>query len=126
MSPWALVFPYAAVVAILVRAFTQEELFAETRRWLSRHAEEERHPLVLRKLAFMPTCDYCLSFWVTLVLLVGVFDCRLAFADWRGYLVSVFTTMAVANVYLSAFSWLRVDLRKERASAEQVERRRAG
>lgn len=125
MSPWSLVFLYAAVVAVIVRACTQEELTREPREWLSRYAQDERHPLLLRKLAYMPTCEFCLSFWVALALLVPVFDFRLVFQDARGYLIAVFTTVAVANVYLSTFALLRVDARHKRAEAEHIERRRA-
>ena len=35
-------------------------------------------------------------------------------ARWRGYLLSVFAVVAVANVYMSLFGRLRVDIKSER------------
>ncbi len=125
MTAWYALFYYAAVVAVLVRSITKEEITREPRRWLSDFAHDRRHNRVLRKLAYMPTCEFCCSFWVTLILLAGVFQFGLIFDDWRGYFVSIFTVMAVANVYMSLFDYLRVDLRKERAVAENDESRQA-
>jgi hypothetical protein len=124
MTDGSLLFLYAGVIAVLVRTFTKEELFREPRKWLLSYAEERAHPLVLRKTAFMFTCEYCLSFWVSLILVVGVFDYRLVFADWRGYLISVLATMGIANVYMSVFNWLRIDLHKEKTVVEHLDRRK--
>lgn len=125
MDAWYFIFCFAAVVAVLVRTVTKEEIFKEPRQWLQAYAGDGRHRLLLRKLAYMPTCEFCCSFWVTLALAVGVFGYRLAFDDWRGYLVSVGPTMALANVALGAFDLLRIDLRKEKGAAEHLERRRS-
>jgi hypothetical protein len=38
--------------------------------------------------------------------------------------VSIFVTMAAANVYMSVFNLLRIDLREERATADTVDRRK--
>lgn len=116
---------FAAVVAILVRAFTHEEIAKEIRDRLVGYCRDEGCPFFLRKLAYMPTCEFCLSFWVTVLLVLAVFRYRLVYDDWRGYFVSTFVIMAVANVYMSAFNLLRIDLRKERAVAEAVERRKS-
>ncbi len=124
MDDWYFVFFYAAVVAVLVRAVTKEDLFREPRRRLTSYAQDETRPALLRKLAYMPTCEFCCSFWVALVLVAGVFQYRLLLDDARGYLVSVLTTMGVANVYMGLFDLLRVDLHKERAVTEHLERRR--
>lgn len=42
----------------------------------------------------------------------------MTYPDWRGYALAVFVVMGVANVYMSVFSLLRVDLRKTRDEAE--------
>lgn len=116
---------YAAVVAVLVHTLTHEEIFKEPRQWLKMCADSQDLNACLRKLAYMPTCEFCGSFWITLGLLTLVFQYHLIFADWRGYVVSVFTTMGVANVYMGLFNLLRVDVRKERALADVVERRKS-
>ncbi len=116
---------YAAVVAVIARTVTHEEICREPRECLQKYCEEPTHPLALRKLAYMLTCEFCFSFWLTWPLLTFVFQYRLLFDDWRGYVVSIFVTMAAANVYMSLFNLLRVDLRKEKVLAEHIERRRS-
>ena len=40
---------------------------------------------------------------------------KLLYTDWRGYLIAEFALVWVANVYMSLFGTVRLDLRKERA-----------
>lgn len=122
-NAWYAFFFYGAVVAVLVRAVTKEEICREPRECLKDYYQDPRRPWLLRKLAYMPTCEFCSSFWVSLILVLGIFQYHFLFADWRGYFVSIFLTMGMANVYMAGFDMMRVDLRKERAVAEHVERR---
>ena len=46
---------------------------------------------------------------------------RLVFDDWRGYLVGFVALVWVANVYMNLYHRLRVDIRKERATADKTE-----
>jgi hypothetical protein len=46
---------------------------------------------------------------------------RLLLDDWRGYLIAWFALVAVANVYMSAYGRMRVEIRKERAVANKVQ-----
>ena len=41
--------------------------------------------------------------------------------DWRGYLIAGFSLVWVANVYMSLFGRLRLDIRHERVSIEAKE-----
>lgn len=45
----------------------------------------------------------------------------LLFTDWRGYLISGFALVWVANIYMSLFGLLRVDIRLQRVETEEVE-----
>jgi hypothetical protein len=45
----------------------------------------------------------------------------MVFDDWRGYLVSFAALVWVANVYMNLYHRVRVDIRKERAVADQAE-----
>lgn len=128
---WFLAVP----VAIIVRACTTEEILRQPREFCSRqhhHYDElagsgpERflqrlRYVLLAKLCYVPTCDFCFSFWVSLVV-VWIAEYSMYYEDWRGFALATFVVMGVANVYLSAFSHLRVDLRKERAVAETIEK----
>jgi hypothetical protein len=122
-NAWYAFFFYAVVVAILVRAITKEEICLEPREFFKAYCDDPRHPWLLRKVAYMPTCEFCSSFWVSLILVLAVFHYHFLFDDWRGYFISIFLTMGMANVYMAGFDLLRVDLRKERAAAEHTERR---
>lgn len=128
---WFLAVP----VAIIVRAFTTEEIFRQPREFCAqqhqhyddltangaqRFAGRLRY-LLLAKLCYVPTCDFCFSFWVSLVV-VWIAEYSMYYNGWRGFALATFVVMGVANVYLSGFSHLRVDLRKERAVAETIEK----
>ena len=60
-------------------------------------------------------------YWIarTFVAITGF---RLLLDDWRGYLLSFFALVFVANIYISLFSRLRVDIRSERAEADVKEK----
>lgn len=127
---WFLAVP----VAILVRTFTTEEIAREARDYCSQrqtayHEKQQSagaslarrvYCFTARKLHYIPTCDYCLSFWVSLVVVL-IAQYKIEFDDWRGTALACFVVMGVANVYLALFTHLRVDVRKERALAEHIE-----
>ena len=46
---------------------------------------------------------------------------QLLLADWRGYLVAWFAVVAVANLYMSLFGRLRVDIKSEGLEAKVKE-----
>ena len=41
----------------------------------------------------------------------------LLYTDWRGYLIGGFSIVWIANLYMSLFVLLRMDIKKERAEA---------
>jgi hypothetical protein len=103
----------ALPIAAIAWTVTHEELFREVREYFVKRSEDASG-IVARKLFYMVTCEYCFSHWVTLgVLLLTGF--RLLYDDWRGYLVSGFSLVWVANHYMSIFGRLRLGIRSERA-----------
>ena len=46
---------------------------------------------------------------------------KLIYDDWRGYLISLFALVYVANFYMSLFGRLRLDIREERLEIEELE-----
>ena len=46
---------------------------------------------------------------------------QLLYADWRGYVLSLFSLVWIANGYMSLFGRLRLDIREERLEIEQLE-----
>jgi len=45
------------------------------------------------------------------------------FDDWRGYVVGYAGLVWVANIYMNLYHRVRVDIRRERAVADHVQRR---
>lgn len=41
--------------------------------------------------------------------------------DWRGYLISFFALVFVANVYMNLYSKIRVDIKMEKKEIEKIE-----
>ncbi len=110
----------AVPVAWISWTVTKEEVFRELRDYCSACARTGR-TLAVRKVFYLFTCEYCFSHWVALGLQF-VFQFQMAFDDWRGYLVGYAALVWAANVYMSLYQRLRVDIRKDRAVADRVER----
>ena len=106
----------AAAVASVAWTITQEEIFREPREYMADRSKKAKSFLV-RKLFYMPTCEYCLSHWVALAM-IFITGFRLIFEDWRGYLLSFFVTAWIANQLMSLYRRLRVDIKLTNAVAE--------
>src|SRR5688572_17966722 len=108
-----LALPIACVSWTLAR----EEIFREPRDWLT-SCSEEAGRWWQRKVCYAFTCEYCLSHYVAAGF-VALTECRLLLPDWRGFLLAWLATIAVANVYMSAYSRLRVEIKKNKAEMEE-------
>lgn len=113
----------ALPIASIAWTVTHEEVFREPREWCASRSRSARS-IAARKLFYVFTCEFCFSHWVTLFFVV-ITRFRLLFADWRGYLIGGFALVWIANVYMSFFGRLRLEIREERAEvavkeAEQV------
>lgn len=107
----------AVPVACIAWTVTHEEVFREPREWCQRRSE--RAPNIWqRKFFYLFTCEYCFSHYVALffVLIAGF---GMIFPDWRGYLIAWFALVWVANIYMSAFGRLRLDIKRERVEIEE-------
>ena len=105
-------FVLALPVATVSWTVTHEEIFREAREFCATRSKSCRR-LIQRKFFYIFTCEYCFSHYVTIFFL-AVTGFRLLLDDWRGYLISFFAVAAMANVYLSLFGRLRVDIKSER------------
>jgi hypothetical protein len=76
--------------------------------------------LLSRKFFYLFTCEYCFSHYVTAVVLY-ITGYKLLFDDWRGFFVAGFSLVWVANVYVSLFGRLRLDVREERLEIAAAE-----
>jgi hypothetical protein len=115
-----LLFVLAIPVACITWTVTHEEVFHEPREFFVIQSRRGRN-ILIRKFFYLLTCEYCFSHYVTIFMLV-VTRYQLAFEDWRGYLISGFSLVWIANVYMSLYGFLRVDLKKERIITKKEER----
>jgi hypothetical protein len=109
----------AIPIASISWTITHEEVFREPREFCARCSREASH-LLVRKFFYLFTCEYCFSHWVTVVFL-AITRFKLIYADWRGYLLSLFSLVWIANQYISVFNRLRLDIKRERVEIKGEE-----
>src|SRR5579872_4220430 len=90
-------FVLAIPIACIARTFVFEEIFKEPREWCRQRSEKCRG-LVERKFFYLFTCEYCFSHYITAIFLV-ITRYKLLYDDWRGYLISFFSLVFLANAY---------------------------
>ncbi|MFC4210717.1 hypothetical protein ACFOWA_05975 [Pedobacter lithocola] len=115
-SPIYYLFILALPVACIAWTVTKEEIFKEAREYCLNKSKICKQ-LFKRKFYYVFTCEYCFSHYVTILLLI-VTKFTLLYADWRGYIIAGFSIVWIANIYMSLYSLIRIDLKKERLRAE--------
>ena len=113
-------FVLAVPVACVAWTVTHEEVFREPREYCKRCSQECRS-LPARKFFYLFTCEYCFSHYVSAIFL-AITGYQLVFDDWRGYLIAWFAVVAVANLYMSLYGRLRVDIKSEGLEAKVKEK----
>jgi hypothetical protein len=109
----------ALPVATIAWTVTHEEIFKEPREWAARRSREGR-TYFTRKFFYICTCEYCFSHYVAAAV-VWLTGFHLLLDDWRGVGIAWFAVVAIANLYISLFGRLRVDIKTERLEAEVKE-----
>ena len=101
----------ALPVACVVWTITHEEVFREPREYCQKRSQNCK-PIVARKFFYLFTCEYCFSHYVAaFFLLIARF--QMLFTGWRGYLIAWFSLVWIANVYMSIFNRLRLEIKYE-------------
>ena len=103
-------------VACVAWTVTHEEIFSEPREFCVKKSKE-CSTVFQRKFFYLFTCEYCFSHYVTAVF-IFITGFKLLFEDWRGYLISFFAVLFIANVYMSLFGLLRQNLKSEKIEAK--------
>ena len=120
-------FVLAMPIAAISWAVTHEEVFNELRDYCAARSREAGSVWV-RKFFYLFTCEYCFSHWVTLAILLAT-GFTLVYDGWRGYVVSGFSLVWIANHYMSLFGRLRLGIKSERVDItlkENVARQTGG
>jgi hypothetical protein len=114
---WLLIL--AVPVACVAWTVTHEELFAEFHSWCLARSQACRR-MYARKFFYLLTCEYCFSHYVAAGA-VGITGFRLLVPGWPGALLAWLGVVWIANVYMSLFVRLRLDIKRERVEIKVEE-----
>ena len=114
-------FTLAIPVACVAWTVTHEEVFREPREFCVKKSRECK-TVWQRKFYYLFTCEYCFSHYVTIAFLV-LTQFKLLLPDWRGYVISGFALVFVANAYMSLFALLRQAIKKEKKEILEIEQK---
>jgi hypothetical protein len=106
-------FVLAIPVACVAWTLTHEAVFREVQEFCK--VQCKSGGWLKRKFFYLLTCEYCLSHYVT-ALLLAITRFTLVFPDWRGYVISLFSLVWIANQYISIYDRLRLDIKHEHIS----------
>ena len=118
--PVLLLFLLAIPVACVSWTVTHEDIFRESREWLTARSKASRN-ILSRKFFYLFTCEYCFSHYVAIGMLIMT-RFTLVFDDWRGYVIAGFSLVWIANIYMSLFGRLRLAITSERQDIAVVEK----
>jgi len=108
---FAVLILLALPIACIAWTVTHEEIFREPREFCKRCSENETY-FLLRKFFYLFTCEYCFSHYVTAAVLI-ITRFQLLYAGWRGYFLAEFALVFLANVMMSVFNRLRLEIKHE-------------
>jgi hypothetical protein len=114
-------FLLAIPIACVSWTVTHEEIFREPREFCKRESEVA-HNLLGRKVFYIFTCEYCFSHYVT-ISFVALTGYKLLLPDWRGYVLSFFALVWIANLYMNVYARLRLDVTHERIEIKSKEKK---
>jgi hypothetical protein len=115
-------FLLAIPIACIAWTVTHEEIFREPREYFVRRSLNGSS-LLERKFFYLFTCEYCFSHYVT-ILFLCLTDYTLLLSDWRGFIIAGFSLVWIANVYMSLFGLIRLDMKKDRIEIEKLDNKK--
>ena len=115
-------FVLSIPVACIAWTVTHEEVFREPHDYCVKRSKECKS-LLARKFFYLFTCEYCFSHYVT-ILFLFITGYKLLLDDWRGYGIAGFSVVWIANIYMSLFGLIRLDIKKERTTIEVLEEKK--
>jgi hypothetical protein len=116
---WLLVL--AIPIACAAWTVTHEEVFREPREYCEEKSQSCQR-WYERKFFYLFTCEYCFSHYVTIFFLF-LTRFKLLLPDWRGYLLAFFALVFIANIYMSLFGRVRLDIKRERVEIKDIEKK---
>ena len=122
LTQTAWLFLLAIPIACISWTVTHEEVFREPREYCLKRCQNGK-TIAERKFFYLFTCEYCFSHYITIFILL-ITHFQLLYMDWRGYFIAGFSLVFIANVYMSLFALIRIDLKKVRIESEIEERKK--
>jgi len=114
-------FMLAIPVACIAWTVTHEEVFKEPREYCIERSQNCKG-ILKRKFFYVFTCEYCFSHYVTIFILI-ITNFHFLLDDWRGYFISGFSIVWIANIYMSLYALIRIDLKKGRIVSKLEEQK---
>jgi hypothetical protein len=114
-------FILALPIACIAWTVTHEEIFREPHEYCVRRSQQGR-TIISRKFFYLFTCEYCFSHYITIAML-ALTRYHLLLDDWRGYVISGFALVWIANVYMSLFALLRQGIKMEKTEIKLLEKK---
>ena len=115
----AALFILSVPVACISWTVTHEDIFSELKDYCVKCSHESKN-VVRKKFFYLFTCEYCFSHYITALMLI-ITKYHLLYEDWKGYLVAGFSIVWIANIYMSIYGRIRVNLKKEKIEADMIE-----
>ncbi len=112
-------FVLAIPIACISWTVAFEEIFREPREYFIKQSKQGKS-LLMRKLNFLMTCEYCFSHYITILFLL-LTDYKLLMNDWRGYIIAGFSLVWVSNIYMNLFGLMRQGIKKEKTEIKILE-----
>jgi hypothetical protein len=113
-------FILAIPIACVAWTVTHEEVFREPREYCANRCKTGK-TIMEKKFFYLFTCEYCFSHYVTVLALIMT-GYRLLLDDWRGYILAGFALVWIANIYMSLFGFIRLDIKWDRAQINAMEK----
>jgi hypothetical protein len=112
-------FLIAIPIACVAWTVTHEEIFKEPREYCVGRSKSGKS-ILERKFFYLFTCEYCFSHYVTAFFIIFT-NYKFLMDDWRGYVIALFSSVWIANIYMSLFALIRQDVKKEKTEIELME-----
>lgn len=106
----------AIPVACISWTVTHEEVFREPREYCVKKSKNARK-LLTRKFFFLFTCEYCFSHYIALFFIIFT-GFKMLYDHWIGFLISFFSLVWIANIYMSLYNMIRLDMKTESIEAK--------
>jgi hypothetical protein len=116
---WLFLLPIP--IACIAWTVTHEEVFREPRDYCGDRCKNGK-TILERKFFYLFTCEYCFSHYATLFFLF-LTEYKLLVDDWRGYIISEFALVWIANIYMGIFALIRQNIKKEKTEIDIMEKK---